>query len=107
MPTDLRDLAPFDIDEVLSPGWLTTALGRDLPGVVVSGTDTVEVLESTARKVRFTVTYEDTGGHRDLPTALCVKGYFNPELRQFGVTGLHEVRFYDRLADIVRIRVPK
>lgn len=107
MPIDVQDLAPFDIDEVLSPEWLTTALGRDLPGVLVGSTDVVEVLESTARKVRFTITYENDGGHRDLPTALCVKGYFNPELRQFGVTGLHEVRFYDRLADIVPIRAPK
>ena len=56
MPIDVQDLAPFDIDEVLSPEWLTTALGRDLPGVLVGSTDVVEVLESTARKVRFTIT---------------------------------------------------
>src|SRR5690242_7314590 len=89
--------APLDIDVVLSPAWLTGALQASYPGVVVRSTEPVEVIETTARKVRFTLDYDATAGH-DAPRALCVKGYFNPEYAQFAVTGQHEVRFYDRLA---------
>lgn len=105
MPTEFAP-APFDIDVVLSPDWLSQALGHSFPGVVVERVDVVETLESTARKVRFTVSYADTAGHADVPNALCVKGYFNPEYTQFGVTGIHEVRFYDNLAAIVPISSP-
>jgi hypothetical protein len=98
--------APFDIEEVLSGTWLTSALQGSLPGVVVAGTDVVASLESTARKVRFTVTYEETADHSGLPTAFCVKGYFNPAFRKDASTGIHEARFYESLAMIVPIRVP-
>ena len=98
--------APLDIDVVLSPEWLTGALQTAFPGVRVAATQTVDVIETTARKVRFTVTYDETAGH-NVPLALCVKGYFNPEYAQFAVTGQHEVRFYERLADLVPIRTPK
>jgi hypothetical protein len=97
--------APLDIDVVLSPAWLTQALQAAFPGVSVAAVEANETIETTARKVRFTVTYDDTAGH-DAPRALCVKGYFNPDYAQFAVTGQHEVRFYERLAPIVPIRTP-
>jgi hypothetical protein len=106
MPADELAPAPFDIDEVLSGHWLTQALQHAYPGVVVGGTEVVETLESTARKVRFRVTYEDADGHQQLPSALCVKGYFNPDYIRFGSTGIHEARFYDVLAPVVPICVP-
>jgi hypothetical protein len=97
--------APLDIGVVLSPAWLTGALQPAFPGVRVASVESVDVIETTARKVRFTVTYDNTAGH-DVPHALCVKGYFNPDYAQFAVTGQHEVHFYDRLAPIVPIRTP-
>jgi len=106
LPTEQIAPAPFEIDEVLSPHWLTGALQRSFPGVRVGASEVVETMESTARKVRFTVSYEDMAGHADLPTALCVKGYFNPDYNKFGYTGIHEARFYNVLAPQVPIRVP-
>jgi thiamine kinase-like enzyme len=106
MPAEEFAPAPFEIDEVLSGRWLTAALRRTFPGIVVGRSDVVVSLESTARKVRFTISYEETSGHQELPTALCVKGYFNPEYRQYGSTGIHEARFYDVLASTVPIVVP-
>jgi hypothetical protein len=97
--------APNDLVEVLSPSWLSHALQGAFPGVVVGSVDEVQSLESTARKVRFEVVYDETADH-DPPTAFCVKGYFNPEYVQFGITGIHEVHFYDRLAGRVPIQVP-
>jgi hypothetical protein len=105
MPIDELAPAPNDLSEVLSPAWLSRALQGAFPGVMVGHVEVVESLESTARKVRFTVRYTDTGG-QDAPTAFCVKGYFNPEYVQFGSTGIHEVHFYDRLAGRVPIQVP-
>ncbi|MGA2304013.1 MAG: aminoglycoside phosphotransferase family protein [Acidimicrobiales bacterium] len=105
MPIDELAPAPNDLSEVLSPAWLSRALQGAFPGVIVGNIEVVESLESTARKVRFTVRYTDTGG-QDAPTAFCVKGYFNPEYVQFGSTGIHEVHFYDRLAGRVPIQVP-
>ena len=78
--------APLDVEVVLSPAWLTGALQVAFPGVRVAATQVVEVIETTARKVRLTVTYDETAGH-DAPAALCLKGYFNPEYAQFAVTG--------------------
>jgi hypothetical protein len=98
--------APYVLDEVLSPTWLTAALQQSLPGVVVAGTRIVETLESTAAKVRFVVTYDDDGGRPDVPTAFCVKGYFNPKVGKDRATGIHEAQFYQRLAAQVRIQVP-
>jgi hypothetical protein len=97
--------APLDVDVVLSPEWLTGALQTAFPGARVTETRVVDVIETTARKVRLAVTYDRTTGH-DGPVALCVKGYFNPEYARFAVTGQHEVRFYERLAPLVPIRRP-
>ncbi len=98
--------APLDIDVVLDPGWLTSALQASFPGAVVERTHVVETLETTARKVRLTVAYADRAGHAALPDALCVKGYFNPAFAKDAATGVHESLFYQRLATVVPIRVP-
>ena len=105
MPTDELAPAPNDLSEVLSPAWLSHALQGAFPGVVVGDVDEVESLESTARKVRIRVSYQETADQY-APTAFCIKGYFNPEYVQFGYTGIHEVHFYDRLAARVPILVP-
>jgi hypothetical protein len=105
MPINELTPAPNDLAEVLSPHWLTAALQGAFPGVVVGSLHEVDSLESTARKVRFSVSYDDTAD-RNPPRAFCVKGYFNPEYVQFGYTGIHEVNFYDRLAACVPIQVP-
>jgi phosphotransferase family enzyme len=105
MPIDELAPAPNDLAAVLSPAWLSGALQGAFPGVVVGSVEEVESLESTARKVRISVRYEETAGHEP-PAAFCLKGYFNPEYVQFGYTGIHEVHFYDRLAAQVPMLVP-
>ena len=105
MPIDELAPAPNDLSAVLSPAWLSQALQGAFPGVVVGTADVVQSLESTARKVRFRVSYKETADHA-VPTAFCVKGYFNPEYVQFGYTGIHEVNFYERMAARVPIQVP-
>jgi hypothetical protein len=98
--------ASYDLAEVLSPAWLTAALEQRFPGIVVADAKVVETLESTATKVRFEVSYEQTGGHADLPAAFCVKGYFNPKVGADRRTGIHEAYFYQRLAPTVPVVVP-
>jgi hypothetical protein len=97
--------APFDLTEVLSPAWLTVALQVRFPGLVVGAIRQVELLASSAQKVRFVVTYDDSAGH-DVPQALCAKGYFNVDSAKFGFSGVHEARFYAELAPIVPLCVP-
>ena len=89
----------------MSPAWLTVALQVRFPGLVVGAIRQVELLASSAQKVRFVVTYDDDAGH-DVPQALCAKGYFNVDSAKFGFSGVHEARFYAELAPIVPLCVP-
>ena len=97
--------APTDLAEVLSPAWLTSALGARYPGVVVRSVTEVERLETVASKVRFAVDYETTAGHA-IPSALCVKGYFGATSAQWVSVGSREARFYAELAPALPVQVP-
>ena len=97
--------APTDLDELLSPAWLTSALGKRFPGLVVGEATVVERLETLATKVRFTVTYAETAGH-DVTHALCVKGYFSEAGAAWASLGSREARFYADLAPELPIQVP-
>jgi aminoglycoside phosphotransferase (APT) family kinase protein len=95
----VNDPAPFDESVVLSPEWLSGALGTPVRAVEV-----VERLETVATKVRFRVQYDDG---RDRPVdAFCVKAYFNPDMRARVGAGEPEARFYTELAPTLPIRVP-
>jgi len=95
----MHDSAPLDESVVLSPEWLTHALGTPVRAVEV-----VERLETVATKVRFRVEYtEEPNGKVD---AFCVKAYFNPDMRARVAAGEPEARFYVELAPTLPIRVP-
>jgi len=83
--------APLDAAEVLSPDWLTIALGRP-----VSTVTEVWRQENVATKIRFTADDE----------ALCVKGYFGPSSAAFIATGSREARFYSELAPMLPLQTP-
>jgi hypothetical protein len=89
-------VAPTDEAVVLSPEWLSGALG-----CVVTGTGVTHRLQTVATKVRFTVTYSEDAG---APTALCAKGYFNPSLRRAKIRT--EADFYSLLAPGLPVRTP-
>lgn len=92
--------APADEAVVLSPEWLTSVLSRRYPSAVATGTHVVERIETVATKVRFRVEYAQ---HTDAPTALCAKGYFNPERRR---TTRAEGDFYRLAAQDLPVRTP-
>ena len=95
----MHSSAPLDESVVLSPEWLTHALGTPVRAVEV-----VERLETVATKVRFRVEYtEEPNGKVD---AFCVKAYFNPDMRARVAAGEPEARFYVELAPTLPIRVP-
>jgi aminoglycoside phosphotransferase (APT) family kinase protein len=97
--------APLDLDDVLSPEWLSAALAARYPSARVVSATVVETLTTIASKVRFRVEYED-GPAAELPTAFCVKGYFAPESRSRASIGQPEARFYRDLAPMLDVRVP-
>ena len=90
---------------MLSPEWLTAALGARYPGVRVAGATVVESRTGVASKVRFVIEYADRGDG-SAPTALCAKGYFGPDGQQYGPTGQIEARFYGELAPRLDVRCP-
>lgn len=96
-------VAPNDEAVVLSPEWLTALLSERHPGAVVTGVEVTERIETVATKVRFRLQYarEVPGA----PTALCAKGYFNPETRKRGAPRT-ETEFYRLYADALPVRTP-
>ncbi|MFI6314587.1 phosphotransferase family protein [Nocardia fusca] len=98
--TTTTDPAPFDEAVVLSPEWLAGVLEPGRPGVVPTATEVVERIETVATKLRFRVTYAHP---TDAPTALCAKGYFNPQRRR-GPRA--EADFYRDFAHDLPVRTP-
>jgi aminoglycoside phosphotransferase (APT) family kinase protein len=95
----MADPAPLDFGAFLDPAWLTGALG-----VEVTAAREVDRQETIASKVRFEVSY---GEPTDLPAALCVKGYFREDSRQWASLGAKEARFYTDLAPTLPVEVPR
>ena len=66
---------PDELDEVLSPSWLTAALGERHSGIDVTGVVPGPVVSRVSTNARFSI--ECAG---ELPAGLsrdlCVKGYF-------------------------------
>jgi hypothetical protein len=100
-----RDSAPNVLDDVLSPAWLTDALGPDgNPGEATEVT-VVEQLQTVATKVRFEVVFADGDGER-ATRKYCVKGYFALDDSTRGA-GHPESLFYEDMAGTLGISVPR
>lgn len=90
----MSNLAPLSLEEVLSPAWLTSALGLPVRSVEV-----VETIKTVATKVRF----------RAADRAYCVKGLFGdgplaPGLARIAQT---EASFYRDLADTAGVNTTR
>lgn len=99
--------APTELSEVLSPEWLTQALGRAYPGVKVGAVTVVEQIVTMATKVRFVVAYDEAP--EGTPTEFCVKGLFGAHIASMRSTGASEgeIRFYREVAPTLGLRTPR
>lgn len=88
---------PSTLDELLSPDWLTTALGARFPGITVTAVTPGAVISRVATNARFRI--ECAGGvPAGLSPDLCGKGYFTEAGRAFRRAGIPEACFYRDVA---------
>ncbi|MBL7489646.1 aminoglycoside phosphotransferase family protein [Frankia sp. AgB1.9] len=89
---------PDTLDELLTPGWLTAALGRRFPGVEVRTVTPGAVISRVATNARFQVEWVDGAPAAGLSPNLCAKGYFTEAGREFRQAGEPEAFFYRDVA---------
>src|SRR5579862_6943459 len=70
----MQNPAPTELDEALSPQWLSSVLSTPSQPVEVTAVRVVETFKTKATKVRFEV--EAPGAPETFNRALCVKGFF-------------------------------
>lgn len=99
--------APLNADVVTTPEWLSLALSEGRDPVAVTGVEVLETLGPSALKIRMKLTYD--APRPDLPDAICLKGIFDPTLRQWldGGAQQAEALFYRDVAPGLRVRVPR
>ncbi|ADP82142.1 phosphotransferase family protein [Pseudofrankia inefficax] len=94
---------PDDLSEVLSPRWLSEALGTRFPGIEVTAVVPGPVVSRVSTNARFRV--ECAGGTPDgLSPYLCAKGYFGDVGRPARPAGVPETSFYRDLAGRTGVR---
>lgn len=94
---------PESLDELLSPRWLSLALGRQFPGIEVTGVTRGPVVSRVSTNVRFRI--ECAGGvPAGLSRYLCAKSYFSETGWSGRRTGVIEASFYRELADRTGVR---
>jgi hypothetical protein len=94
---------PETLEELLSPAWLSAALGRRFPGIEVTKVTRGTVVSRVSTNACFRI--ECAGGlPKGLSPDLCAKGYFG----DFGTlarnTGLAESSFYRDIAEATGVR---
>jgi hypothetical protein len=67
------------------------------------------IIWGTATKVLMNVTYSKDPGPHDPPEKLCVKGGFDPTMRDLGLATAYrrEAEFFGRLAPMLQIPLPR
>ena len=91
------------MEELLSPAWLTSALGPRFPDIEITDVTPGPVISRVSTNVRFRIGC--AGGMPDgLVPDLCAKGYFNEVGRAFRQVGEPEARFYRDIATSTDIR---
>ncbi len=101
----MDDQLTQDVEEALSPAWLTSVLGTVAPGATVGSVRVVEILRTVATKVRFEVDYS-SGNDGGLPRAFCLKGYLGTPDPRFSATASTESRFYREIGPGIDVRIP-
>jgi Phosphotransferase enzyme family len=104
--TDLhpnRARVPDTLEEVLSPSWLTAALGERFPGIEVTAVTPGPVVSRVSTNARFQI---ECAGRlpAGLSPHLCVKGYFSDAQRPYRHVGESEACFYRDLAEASGLR---
>jgi hypothetical protein len=104
-PSIQHNPAPTDLDEALSPEWLSLALSTIEP-VEVTAVTVVQTQKTMATKVRFTVEFKDA--QAPLGTAYCVKGFFgeNPLTDIPAKNSQAEVRYYQQISPQSDVNTP-
>jgi hypothetical protein len=96
-------VVPEELDELLTPEWLTAALGLRFEGVRVRDVIAGPVVARVCTNARFRIECED-----ELPAGLtpflCAKGFFGDAFRGHRHAGEPEARFYRELASSLRTR---
>ncbi|MFC7886310.1 AMP-binding protein [Streptomyces sp. NPDC057376] len=99
----LRVPVPNTLEELMSPAWLSSALGDRFPGVRVGKVTPGPVVSRVSTNARFRIECDE-----DLPGGLsphlCAKGYFTDAGRPTRQSGVHEVSFYRELAASTGVR---
>jgi hypothetical protein len=97
---------PDTLEGVLDPDWLSRALGRRFPGVRVVSVTPGPIVARVSVNARFAVEY-DGPVPSELPSDLCVKGYFSDCLETAAAarrTGIPEAMFYRTLVAASGVR---
>jgi hypothetical protein len=97
---------PDTLEEVLTPAWLSAALGRQFPGVEVTRVHPGPVVSRVSTNARFRVECRD-GIPAGLSPDLCVKGYFadcSDAAATSRTAGVPEALFYRHLAGASGVR---
>jgi hypothetical protein len=94
---------PGSLDELLSPEWLSLALGEQFPGIHVTKVIRGPVISRVSTNLRFRI--ECAGGVPDgLSPDLCAKCYFSESGWPGRRTGIIEASFYRDLAARTGVR---
>jgi len=97
---------PDTLEEVMTPAWLTAALGARYPGLEVIAVTPGPVISRVSTVARFHI--ECAGGTpAGLSPDLCVKGYFTEVGRAFRAVGEPEACFYRDVAAMSGMRTPR
>lgn len=92
---------PEELDELLTPEWLTTALQPRF-GVTVTSVTPGPVVARVCTNARFRIEYD--GEASGLPNDLCAKGFFGDLMKGHRQAGEPEARFYGELAPTIDVR---
>jgi hypothetical protein len=98
-----RPRVPDTLEEVLSPEWLTAALGLKFPGIKVKKATLGPVVARVSTNARCRLEYEG-GAPPELSPYLCVKGYFSDGAGRYRHVGVPEAMFYRDLAERTGVR---
>lgn len=90
-----RAPVPGTLDELLSPEWLSLALGGQFPGIKVTRVTRGPVVSRVSTNLRFRIECAD-GVPDGLPPDLCAKSYFSEVGWPGRRTGIIEASFYLR-----------
>ena len=94
---------PETIDEVLSPAWLSAALGERFPGIEVTNVSMGPLIQRVATNQRFSIECAD-GVPAGLSSHLCLKGYFGEYGSMYRHVSSTETFFYRDIAESTGMR---